>query len=1073
MMRLLTVAMVLMSAGVVAHASALTATKLRCEYKADPQGIDVARPRLSWLLAASDPNVRGLKQTAYEILVASSKEKLDADQGDLWSSGKVASDETIQLAYAGKELASRAEAFWKVRVWSDDKEPSAWSEAAKWSMGLLDAREWQAKWIGYDEPDPTATKSAEPMTLGQLAWIWTDEGDATKDVPKGDRYFARKLDLPEGRAITRADFAIAGDDSFAVNVNGKRAGGGGGTQDATVLDISSLLHGGSNVLMVKVHNAGGPAALMGRLVLQVAGTAHPISIDVDSSWKFSKERPADWESEKLDPSGWLAAKEVAPLGTPPWGKPQVKTLELPPPPMLRKAFAVNKPVKRATVYATALGIYELHLNGQRVGKDYFTPGWTNYHKRVYYNTYDVTSQIKHGANAIGALLGDGWYCGYYAWGQKSKWYGTDPRLMVQLEVQYEDGSIDRIVTDESWRCAYGPWREGDLVMGTAYDSQREMRGWDAPGFDDSKWCSPTVGAATPPPVMSAYPGSPVRTHEELPAKSVKEPVPGVYVFDLGQNMVGWARFKLSGLSAGQTLRFRYTEMLNDDGTPYTVHLRGARVTDHYTAKGGGEESWEPIFTFHGFRYVEITGLKSKPAVDAVTGVVAGADMERTGTFESSSELANQLFHNIIWGQKGNYFEVPFDCPQRDERLGWTGDAQFFVPTAAYNFDIAPFFTKWLIDLDTDAQYPDGSFADVAPDLTGGHGNVAWGDAGVVCPYTIYKSYGDTRIIEQHYAEMVRYLDYLKKTSKDFIRGQGAYGDWVNLGGGAKSEVIGTAYFSYIARLMSEMASAIGKDDDAAKFKKLADDVRDAFVVSFVGEDGSIKESSQTGYALAFTMGLIPDARRKLAADQFIKELEKKNFHLATGFIGTPRLLPGLTMAGRNDVAYRLFLTDTFPSWLFQVKLGATTMWERWDGWTPDKGFQDPAMNSFNHYAFGSVGQWMYRQVAGIEPDAAGFKSITLRPQPGPGLDGAAAKLESIRGTIVSGWKRVENRMAMHFIVPPNTTATVYLPSADAAKITEGGKPIVDAKGVKFLFGEGDGSVYQLQSGTYEFSIPSR
>jgi alpha-L-rhamnosidase len=835
---------------------------------------------------------------------------------------------------------------------------------------------------------------------------------------------------------------------------------------------------------VKVHNDGGPAALMGRLVLQVAGAAEPVSIDIDTSWKFSKERPQDWESDKLDPSGWPAAKEVAPLGAGPWGKPAVKTLVLPPPPMLRKSFSVSKPVKRATVYASALGIYELHLNGQRVGKVYFTPGWTNYHKRVYYNTYDVTSQLKRGANALGALLGDGWYCGYYAWGQKSQWYGKDPRLMVQLEVEYEDGSSDRIVTDESWKCAYGPWREGDLIMGAAYDARRELAGWDEPGLDDSNWRSAAVSSTGVPPVsdehgrdthatakIGAYPGDPVRTQEELPAKSVNEPVPGMYVFDLGQNMVGWARFRLSGLTNGQTLRFRYSEMLNDDGTPYTVALRGARVTDHYTARGTGEEIWEPIFTSHGFRYVEITGLTRKPELETVTGIVANADMTRTGFFECSNPAVNQLLHNIIWGQKGNYFEVPTDCPQRDERLGWTGDAQFFVPTAAYNFDVAAFFTKWLVDLDTDAQYDDGSFADVAPDLTGGHGNVAWGDAGVVCPYTIYQTYGDTRIIEQHYAQMTRYIDYLQKTSKNFIRGQGAYGDWVNLGGGAKSEVIGTAYFCYVSRLMSEMAAAIGKDEDAAKYKKLADDIRDAFAKNFVADDGSIKESSQTGYALGFTMDLIPESKRKAAADRFVGEIEKKNFHLATGFIGTPRLLPGLTMAGRNDLAYRLFLTDTFPSWLYQVKLGSTTMWERWDGWTPDKGFQDPAMNSFNHYAFGSVGQWMYRTVGGIEPDAPGFKKITLRPMPGPGLEFARAQLDSIRGTIASEWRtKKDGTTSMKFTVPPNTTATVYLPAKDATKTTESGKPIGEAQGVKFLWTESEASAYQVGSGLYDFEI---
>jgi alpha-L-rhamnosidase len=445
-------------------------------------------------------------------------------------------------------------------------------------------------------------------------------------------------------------------------------------------------------------------------------------------------------------------------------------------------------------------------------------------------------------------------------------------------------------------------------------------------------------------------------------------------------------------------------------------------------------------------------------------------MDRTGTFESSSKPVNQLFHNIIWGQKGNYFEVPTDCPQRDERMGWTGDAQFFVPTAAYNFDVAAFFTKWLIDLDTDAQYPDGSFADVAPDLTGGHGNVAWGDAGIVCPYIIFQRYGDTRIVRDHWAEMVRYIDFLTKNSKDHIRGQGAYGDWLNLGGGAKAEVVGTAYYQYVVRLMSEMARAIGKEDDAAKYEKLAEEIKAAFIKEFVAADGSIKDSSQTGYALAFTMGLIPADRRAAAGQKFVDEIKKKDWHLATGFIGTPRLLPALTAAGKSDVAYKLLLTDTFPSWLYQVKLGATTMWERWDGWTPDKGFQDPAMNSFNHYAFGSVGQWMYGSIAGIDTGTPGFKKILLRPNPGDGLTHATAMYDSIRGTIESSWKRDGETTTYKFTIPVNTTATVHLHTKDPGGITESGKPARGAEGVKLLWSEGGVAAFQLESGTYEFLV---
>ncbi len=1060
-----------MACASVTSAAELRPTNLRCEYREDPLGIEVESPRLSWVLDSSAPEERDQHQAAYHILVASTRDHLNNDQGDLWDTGKVESDATIQIPYAGTPLKSDQQVYWKLRVWNDKHASSDWSDPATWSAGLLSPAEWKAKWIGYDAPaEPFSTGPDDgALNFDGLKWVWTDEApDATKDTPAGSRYFANKLSIPDGKKIREAYFLLAVDDKLNLLVNGHGAGEAYSSKKGMLLDVASLLHPGENTIAIEGINGRGPAGIVGRMMVWLEGSDQPLKLDLDKRWKVALKKPDGWEKGTFNSSTWPAAKEIGELSSKPWGAPMKNTLTLPPPPMLRKGFTIDKPIRRAIVHASALGLYELRLNGNRVGADYFTPGWTDYKKRVYYNTYDVTKMLRQGDNAVGAVLGDGWYAGYYAFDQRRQIYGKDPRLLVQLEVEFDDNSKQLVVTDESWKCAYGPWREGDLIMGAGYDATKEMPGWDAAGFDDGKWAAPVVAEA-PKIVVQPYPGDPIRTHEQLPAKTVAEPKPGVYVFDLGQNMVGWVRLKIKA-DRGQMLTLRYSEMLQPDGMVYTIPLRGARATDHYVAKGdGAEEMWEPLFTSHGFRYVELTGVKERPSLDAITGIVAHADMPQTMSFECSSPEVNQLFHNIIWGQKGNYFEVPTDCPQRDERMGWTGDAQFFAPTAAYNFDVSAFFTKWLVDLITDAQYDDGSFADVAPDLTGGHGNVAWGDAGIVCPYVIYRQYGDTRIIEQHYDAMARYIEYLKKTSKNNIRGQGAYGDWVNLGGGAKSEVIGTAYFYYVTRLMSEMSQAIGKEQAASDYAELATKIRDAFMKNFVAEDGSIKESSQTGYALAFTMNLIPEAKRKLAAEKFVAEIEKKNWHLATGFIGTPRLLPALSMAGRNDVAYRLFLTDTFPSWLFQVKLGSTTMWERWDGWTPDKGFQDPAMNSFNHYAFGSVGQWMYRDVAGIDTNSPGFSKIVLRPQPGEGLTYVKAKYDSIRGQIVSAWQKEKDRTIYTFVVPPNTSATAYIPSTDVASMTESGKPVRNADGVKFMWTEEGRAVLKLQSGAYEFT----
>jgi alpha-L-rhamnosidase len=1069
-------ALVASVAGVSMAASAptLSAAELKCEYKTNPLGLDVAKPRLSWVLRSSDSDARGQAQSAYQILVASSADSLAADKGDLWDTGKVASDETIQIPYAGKPLASNQRAFWKVKVWNGPGDAGRWSEPAFFSAGLLQPTDWKAKWIGYDEPAPPDDAEAgdatseKKVTLKGLHWIWTDEGDASKDVPAGNRYFAKQVSIP-GK-VTKAQLIVACDDSFKLTINGKPAGSGGTFKQAQVVDVANFLKTGENLLAIEGHNGKGPAGLVGRFVIWTDGAAEPLVVNIDGSWKFAIQKPAGWDEGRVDLAAMKGAKESVALGEQPWGNPEQRELILPPPPYLRKTFNLDKPVARATAYATARGLYELHLNGQRVGNYELTPGWTDYKKRIYYQTYDVTPIVKQGANAVGAILGDGWHSGYFSYQGKRNLYGSDPSLLVQLEIEFADGTRQTVVSDETWKAGYGPIREGDLLMGSAYDARKEIPGWDTPAFDDASWKAPSV-AEPPKALIQPHPGLLPARHEEIAAKKISEPAPGTYVFDLGQNMVGWVRLKVKGQKPGTRITLRHSEMLNPDGTPYLIALRGARAMDTYVAKGGdGEETWEPKFTFHGFRYVEVKGLEGKPSLDAITGVVVHTAIPRTGEFACSDDRVNQLFHNIIWGQKGNYLEVPTDCPQRDERLGWTGDAQFFIPTGAYNFDVAAFFTKWLVDLDTDAQHPDGGFADVAPNLLGGHGNVAWGDAGVICPYVIYKVYGDTRIIERHYAEMAKYIDYLKSTAKDFVRGQGAYGDWLNLDDKTKPEVIGTAYFQYVTRLMGEMAAVIGKTDDAAAYKKLADDVRAAFQKNFVNDDGSIKESGQTGYALAFTMNLIPDDKRDAAAEHFAKAIARKNDHLATGFIGTPRLLPGLTKAQRTDLAYKLFLTDTFPSWLFQVKLGATTMWERWDGWTPDKGFQDPGMNSFNHYAFGSVGEWMYRTVSGIDTDGPGYKKIALKPQPGEGLRFARAKYDSVRGEIASEWKREGDAITYTFVVPPNTSATVTVPAKSAEAVTESGKPAGSAPGVKLLRSGSGEVVYEVGSGRYAFSV---
>jgi alpha-L-rhamnosidase len=880
-----------------------TVADLRCEYLVNPTGIDVTAPRLSWILASGR---RGCVQNAYQVLVASSAETLEANKGDLWNSGKVKSDQSNQIVYEGKPLKSRMRCYWKVRVWDNSGRVSDFSEPAAWTMGLLEPGDWRAKWIGYDASPPAVYDEAKP--------------------PKED-------------------------------------------------------------------------------------------------------------------------------------------LVLPPPPYLRKSFLLNKPVKRAVVYASALGLYELHINGKRVGKDYFTPGWTDYTKRVYYQTYNVTDMLTPSGNAIGAILADGWYAGYIGFGKKREHYGSEPRLLVQLEIEYADGTSQVVATDESWKAAYGPIFEADFLMGETYDGRKEMTDWCTYWFNDAAWDSVAVTDKIDA-MVQAYPGVPVQKVLQVDAEKIAEPNKGSYVFDMGQNFAGWVRLKASG-QAGTKIVLRFAEMLNPDGTIYTKNLRAARCTDTYILKGSGEETWEPSFTYHGFRYVEVTGYPGRPELGAITGVVVQSNTPRVGFFECSNPMVNQLYKNIVWGQRSNFIEVPTDCPQRDERLGWTGDAQIFIRTATYNMDVSAFFTKWLVDLE-DAQSPQGAFPDVAPrKVAMGDGTAAWGDAGVICPWTIYKVYDDKRVIERHFESMKKWIAYLRANSKDLLRPAKGYGDWVSIASDTPKDVIATAYFAYSTRLLSKMAAAIGRGDEAKEYEQLFGQIRSAFNKAYVSEDGRIKGDTQTCYLLGLYFDLLPTDKRQLAADHLVERIKAKDWHLSTGFVGLSYLLPTLTETGHLDIAYRLLENDTFPSWGYSIKNGATTIWERWDGWTQEKGFQDPGMNSFNHYAFGSVGRWLFNTVAGIDTDGPGYKTIIIRPQPG-NMTGAKASYDSINGNIISDWELKDGAFTLDVTVPANTTAMVYIPADSAMNITESGKPAVEAEGVRFQQIKQGIALFIVGSGQYQF-----
>ncbi len=743
-------------------------------------------------------------------------------------------------------------------------------------------------------------------------------------------------------------------------------------------------------------------------------------------------------------------------------------------PYLRKSFALGKTVKKAVLHAAALGIYELSLNGQRVGDSILAPEWTDYSKRLRCQAYDVTALLAAGDNVIGAQLAPGWYSGHIGNGGFRRW-GNSPALLVQMEITFTDGTSQTVVTDGSWKMAPSPTTYTDFMFGEDYDARHETGGWNTPGFDASGWSSVLLRFEPERPIHSQV-MEPVRKLMEITPRSLSQPAPGKWTYDLGQNMVGVLRLKITA-PAGTRITLRHGEMLNPDGTLYTDNLRGAPSIDTYICKGGGEETWTPRFTFHGFRYAELTGVGSQPPPDAVTGIVFSSDTPQTGEFTCSDGFINRLQSNIEWGQRGNYLSVPTDCPQRDERLGWLGDAQVFVRTATYNADIAAFFTKWMTDV-TDSQLPDGRLPDVAPDAAPSSGTPAWNDAVVICPWTIYQAYGDTRILEKCYPAMKAWVEYCRANSTGSIRdrGRGAdYGDWLSINADTNKELIATAYYAYSARLLGRAAAVLGNTADAAAYETLFQTVKTAFNGKYVNQSTGAfigtGTNTQCAYAMALKFDLIPAPLRDEVTQLLENDVIAKGNHLSTGFVGVSYLLPVLSDGGKNGTAYNLLMQDTFPSWLFSVKLGATTIWERWDGWTPQNGFQSTIMNSFNHYSLGSCGEWLYGTVAGIDlhPSAPAYKKILIRPRPAAALTHASGALESMHGRIASSWSTHAGGFTLNVTIPANTTAEVHVPASEAAAVMESGQPAGEVEGLTFLRMEGGAAVFDVVSGRYRFS----
>ncbi len=747
-----------------------------------------------------------------------------------------------------------------------------------------------------------------------------------------------------------------------------------------------------------------------------------------------------------------------------------------PSPMFRKTFKLDRKIRAAHLYITAHGVFEAQINGKRVGNDYFAPGWTSYNKRLQYQVYDVTSLLRRGENATGVTIGDGWYRGY-TYNRKKNVYGKKLALLYQLEIVYSNGKRELITSDKSWKVAYGPIRSSSFFDGEVYDARKEKSGWTEPLYKDATWDTVKTDESIKSNLITTI-GPTVKKHERfLPLKVFTTPA-GERVIDFGQNLVGWVQFKLKA-KTGDTVRLFHAEVLDQKGNFYTKNLRTAKQEITYVFKSDSVESYEPHFTFQGFRYLKVVGYNGPLDSTNVAAYALYSDMAQTGKFSTSNPLINQLQHNIQWGQKGNFIDVPTDCPQRDERMGWTGDAQAFIRTATFNMDVAGFFTKWLKDLSAD-QHKDGAVPYVIPNVLDSVSSAAsgWSDVATIAPWTIYLAYGDKQVLQQQYESMKAWVGYIQLHSRNYLWDTGNhFGDWLFYAGtnyedGAAltdKNLIAQAFYAYSTQLLINAARILQRGDDVQKYTQLLYNVKKAFQSEYVTPNGRMISGTQTSYVLALNFDLLPENLRESAAKRLVNNIQDYDEHITTGFLGTPYICHVLSRFGHTDIAYDLLMKESYPSWLYPVKHGATTIWERWDGIKPDGSFEDPGMNSFNHYAYGAIGDWMYRVIAGINTDenSPGFHKIIISPHPGGKLSSAQAELETLYGKVKSAWSIDNGIFTLDVIVPPNTTAEIVLPSV-TDQITEGGFDINTIKEITGIQKIGNDEHLNVGSGTYHF-----
>ncbi len=1005
--------------------AAAAPVNLRTNALPAPIGIGTPKPVFSW---RSNSTVSDWHQTAYQIVIATDERHLAPGKADVWDSGRVASSDSVDISYLGPAMKAQQRYLWAVRVWDGRGESGPWAKSS-FETGLLTNSDWKAQWVFRKDP-------AAESELESIRWIWLPGVDTLR-VPSGSTaHFLYRLHLDEVPQAASLHMLAAG--AAIARVNGKVSGHHDDWGAFDREEITNLLHVGDNEIELDcVSRKDGGVASLSR-----AAIAASIRITDRTGRQRRIVTDANWLARPTEQDSWVSAQAVGPITlayarditgkSPVPGPDRVATDAS----LFRKDFTVGAKIKSARLSITALGAYVAFINGKPVAPStLLAPGWTDFRKRVEFQTYDVTELVSPRTNTIAAMLGGGWYSSPLSWAGVRLTPGPN-LLRAQLDVTLANGSREMIATDGSWQTSPSPIDSSEIYGGESFDARLLDKNWATAGTSRIVWSQASTGVPPNPNIsVTAQPDLTIRSTVTLKPKSInpQNEVHGA-VFDMGQNMVGNIRLHVSG-SRGTVVRMRFAERLNPDGSIYTENLRNADATDTYVLSGDGEETYSPAFTFHGFRYVELSGVQS-PTLETIEGLVFNSLPETpTVRLNSSSATLNKMNELGAWGQRGNFLSIPTDCPQRDERLGWMGDASVFWRTGTFNFDIEAFSHKFMLDVE-DAQTPKGEFTDVSPNVLGPTtGAPGWGDAGVFIPYATWLQYGDRSVIEQAWPAMERWMDHILADNPNYLRQQNLgenYGDWLAPDPNTPRDLIGTAYWALIAREMTEMAAAVDDPEGARKYQDIYDHVAAAYRTAYIRPDGSVTGDTQTGYSATLFTGIAPADLQDAMVDRLVKDIELHGNHLTTGFLGTPFLLSVLDQHNRSDVAFKLLLSDTYPSWGYMIKKGATTWWERWNG---DTG--DPSMNSYNHYAFGSVMAWVYRRAAGIDTDGkrAGYGHLVVQPHFDAALPQLHVEYDSSYGTVISDWQQGTHTFTI--VIPPNTAASVLLPGGKAFEVGSG------------------------------------